>query len=174
MVNLHLAYTAPINPPNTTPVLNAAQCWAGLQHKVRHPQTYVKAIAECEIIEEEDGVVTRDVIFGERPNEKVREVCKNYEPTQRNVPGAQALKHGAFQVDFHQTNGSVISNIISDGPSGEPTDLYLTFAFQWVNKGVEAGSSEAEQLMKKYKAMAKTSVDKSIEAIRNEVKEGKI
>lgn len=79
-----------------------------------------------------------------------------------------------MQVDFHQADGSVISNVISDGPSGEPSDLYMTYAFQWLHPDVEAGGAKAEELMKGHKATAKMAVDKSIEAIRRLVNEGKI
>lgn len=78
------------------------------------------------------------------------------------------------QVDFHQTDGSVISNIISDGPSGKPEDLYMTYAFQWLHPDVEAGGAKEKELMESHKAMAKMAVDKSIEAIRRLVGEGKI
>ncbi|GAB7348044.1 hypothetical protein MBLNU459_g6080t1 [Dothideomycetes sp. NU459] len=160
MVNLYLAYTAPINPPGATPALTTAQCWTGLQRKVRNAPEFVGAIATCTVLnEDDDGVVTRQVTFKANPNKVVEEVCRPYEP---------------MKVDFHQTDGSVISNIISDGPSGEATDLHMTYAFQWLHPDVEAGSAEEKELMRGHKATAKMAVDKSIEAIRRLVNEGKI
>lgn len=83
MVNLYLAYTAPINPPNTTPVLTTAQCWAGLERKVRNAPEFVGAIATCDVLDEtSDGVVTREVTFKANPEKKVKEVCRPYKPTK--------------------------------------------------------------------------------------------
>ncbi|KAK5005322.1 hypothetical protein LTR16_007041, partial [Cryomyces antarcticus] len=77
-------------------------------------------------------------------------------------------------VDFHQPDGSTISNIISDGPSGQPSDLYMTYAFQWLHPEIERGSKvEAEALVMRKKT-AKMAVEKSIESIRRMVKEGEI
>ena len=77
-------------------------------------------------------------------------------------------------MDFHQTDGSVISNIISDGPSGDQFDLYMTYAFQWLHPEVEAGSDKEKTLTKHHSDIAKMAVDKSIEAIRRMIGEGKL
>jgi hypothetical protein len=63
MVHYHLAYTAPINPPSASPVLTVPQVWAGLQRKIRFAQEFVSAITDCEVLSEENGVVTRVVKF---------------------------------------------------------------------------------------------------------------
>lgn len=75
------------------------------------------------------------------------------------------------QVDFHQENGSTISNVISEGSEG---DLNMTYVFEWLHPQTEAGSAEAGQLHAKYKAIAKMAVEKSIESIRKMVTEGVI
>jgi len=75
-------------------------------------------------------------------------------------------------VDFHQENGSTISNVISDGPSGKADDLHMTYIFEWIHEDVESGSSKADELRTKHKAMAKMAVDKSIESIRRMVVDG--
>jgi len=83
MVTYYLAYTAPINPPNTTPVLTVPQVWQGLQRKIRFAQEFVSAITSCTVLEDKDGVVTRAVTFKEGLGlaTDVREVVKSYEPT---------------------------------------------------------------------------------------------
>ena len=83
MVTYYLAYTAPINPPNTTPVLTVPQVWQGLQRKIRFAQEFVSAITSCTVLEDKDGVVTRKVTFKEGMGiaTNVREVVKSYEPT---------------------------------------------------------------------------------------------
>jgi hypothetical protein len=80
MVKLHLAYTAPINPPSSTPTLTRAQVWAGLQRKIRYAQEFVPVIESCNVLEEKDGVVTREVVFkpGVGPKDKAREVVTGF------------------------------------------------------------------------------------------------
>jgi hypothetical protein len=77
-------------------------------------------------------------------------------------------------VDFHQENGTIISNVISDGPNGTDEDLQMTYIFEWMHPEMEAESPEANELRVKYQAMAKMGVDKSIESIRRMVKDGTI
>ena len=83
MVNYYLAYTAPINPPNTTPVLTVPQVWQGLQRKIRFAQEFVSAITSCTVLEDKDNVVTRTVTFKEGLGvaTNVREAVKSCEPT---------------------------------------------------------------------------------------------
>lgn len=82
--SVYLAYTAPINPPSSTPTLTVPQIWAGLQRKVRHAEEFVpKAIKSIDVISESTDdhgreVVTRDVMFleeGAGEARKAREVC---------------------------------------------------------------------------------------------------
>jgi hypothetical protein len=86
MVNLYIAYTQPVNPEGTTPVLTKDQVWAGLQRKVRNAPEFVPAIVSCEVLKEEGNIVTRQVVFkegfGESDGKPVKEVCKEYAPTK--------------------------------------------------------------------------------------------
>ncbi|TKA81850.1 hypothetical protein B0A49_01080 [Cryomyces minteri] len=154
MVTLNLAYTAPINPTSASPVLTSPQLWAGLQRKIRHAQEFVPAIVSCTVLDEqkEDNgsvTVTREVQFKE-----------GYGPKE--------------PVDFHQPDGSTISNIISDGPSGQPSDFSMTYTFQWLHPEIERGSKEKAEALAMRKKTAKMAVEKSIESIRRMVKEGEI
>ena len=84
MVNIYTAYTAPINPAGTPSkdLISRAQCWNGLQRKVRNAPEFVGAIATCEVLEDDakQGTVTRVVTFKADPEKEVKEVCRNYEP----------------------------------------------------------------------------------------------
>ena len=53
-------------------------------------------------------------------------------------------------------------------------DLYLTFYFEWPFPKVEAGSSEEKETSDKLWAMAKESVQATIDHTRLLVQEGKI
>lgn len=87
MVNVHVAYTQPINPAGASPVLTEAQIWQGLERKVRFAQEFVGAIESTDVLEERNGgkEVVRIAHFkpgfgGEQGAAK--ETCRLYEPTK--------------------------------------------------------------------------------------------
>lgn len=82
MVNLNLAYTAKINPEGVTPVLTVDQVWKGLQRKIRFAQEFVPVIESCEVLEDKDGVVKRQVKFkpGLGPKDEAFETVRSFEP----------------------------------------------------------------------------------------------
>lgn len=90
-------------------------------------------IASCSVLSDDNGVVTRDVVFkpGAGPSGKsgAREVVRGF---------------GRSWVDFEQEDGSVIRNIISDGGEGEGA-VYLTFAFEMRFPELQEGGKEAEE-----------------------------
>lgn len=148
MVTINLAYTAPINRPSQTPILTASQVWTALEQKVRHPSGFVPLIVHCEQVSStpaaadgsEPFTITRLVSFRGREAHPIKEVCKHYPPTR---------------IDFVQEpGGSKIANYVSQGPSGEATDLFMTFAFEWRHPEVEGGSDEAKRLEGEYKAVS--------------------
>jgi len=80
--------------------------------------------------------------------------------------------HKTPQVDFHQPDGSTISNIISKGPDG---DISMTYAFEWLHSEVKADEKQKiEELRAKHAKTAQMAVEKSIEAVRRMVVEGTI
>lgn len=87
MVNIHCAYTEPINPSGASPVLSRDQVWRGLQRKIRKAQDFVPVITATDVLEEKDdgSKVIRVAHFkGQdgKPGHKVEEVCKSYHPTR--------------------------------------------------------------------------------------------
>ncbi|KAK8180390.1 hypothetical protein IWZ00DRAFT_562869 [Phyllosticta capitalensis] len=184
-ITLHTSYTSPVNPtsssssssqPSSPPSppaqtssapptpsfprkLTHAHLWAGLHRKVRRAQDFVPAIVDCRVEKEEDEgrVVERWVRFKE--GREVRERC---------------VAVGGWKVDFQQTDGSTITNLISKGAGGDD-DLYLTYIFEWRHPELSADATdEIAQLRAKYDGMAKMAVEKSIESIRKMVAEGVI
>ncbi|KAF2013778.1 DUF1857-domain-containing protein [Aaosphaeria arxii CBS 175.79] len=161
MVNINLAYTARINPEGATPVLTYPQIWAGLQRKIRFAQEFVPVIKGCEVLSDQDGIVKRKVQFqlgGPSPGGEFIETVTSYEPSW---------------VCFEQQDGTQIRNIVSDGPSGEPDDLHMTYVFEYRLPNVEAGEAEAKE-RKRLLALAKTAVESSIKTIREMVQDGRI
>ncbi|KAJ4256198.1 hypothetical protein NW762_009276 [Fusarium torreyae] len=164
MVNINLAYSAPINPSGASPVLTEAQVWNGLKRKVRKAHEFVAPILECEVLSEEDTEngkkVTRQVTFDKDArgddNTVVKEVVYEFEPSR---------------VDFHQPDGSNIYNIVSVDQDG---NLVMTYAFEWRHPEVASDSDRAKELREKYLKMAKGAVEGSINTIRRFVKEGEL
>ncbi|KAF1358328.1 DUF1857-domain-containing protein [Lizonia empirigonia] len=161
---IHHAHTTPLNPPSASPALTRAHAWAGLQAKVRRAQDFVPVIAQCRVVEERaDGAVVRDVVFRPEGEEEggegrcVREV----------------VREGGCWIDFEQEDGSHIRNVLSEGPGGAE-DLYLTYLFEVRLPGVVEGSDEYEREVRRVKGMAKMAVEKSIETIRDMVRDGRI
>jgi len=76
----YIAFSAPINPPDVSPVLTKAQITACLHRKIRHAEEFVAgAIKSTDVLSEstdEHGreVVTREVVFAEG-DRRVKEVC---------------------------------------------------------------------------------------------------
>lgn len=137
MVVINIAYTAPINPPETPPPLTQDQVWAGLKLKAIRPREFVPAIVACEVLHREafdsGDKVERIVTFASDANLKedpdpVKEICYHYD---KNL------------VVYHEEDGSTIYNVISTGQDG---GLYLTYSFEWRHPDVPEGSVEAKAL----------------------------
>jgi Domain of unknown function (DUF1857) len=85
MVTINVAYTTPVNPPGSTPVLTRAQVWAGLERKIRRASDFVPVFEDCKVIEEYDNVVVRETKLKpmeDRPGRTQKETCKMYKPTK--------------------------------------------------------------------------------------------
>jgi hypothetical protein len=57
------AFTSPVNPPGATPVLSHAQVWKAFLLKAEHPQRFVPAIEQCEVVERTATGLLRRVTF---------------------------------------------------------------------------------------------------------------
>ncbi len=142
MVVIHVAYTAPANPAGATPVLTAAQLFAGFQRKVRKPSDFVPAIESAEVVSDTGDVVTRLVKFkpGSGPGTAIKEVCSIHAPSR---------------VDYRLEDGSTVLNVISEGPGG---DLYVTYVFEWRHDDFDAGSAQAAEAEVGHKKVRRSPV----------------
>lgn len=92
----------------------------------------------------------------------VKETCKAYEPTK---------------VHFWQEDGSLISNIVSEGPGGaEKGDLWMTSVFERRHGELEGGDVEGElkEARGKELLIASMAVEKTIESMREMARDGRI
>ena len=60
------------------------------------------------------------------------------------------------KVDFHQEDGTLIKNIISNGPSMDDGDLHMTYCFEFDWPHIEEGSAEAEKEVEKMTGVSLT------------------
>ncbi|KAJ5964494.1 uncharacterized protein N7479_004370 [Penicillium vulpinum] len=156
----NIAFTAPINPPGTTPVLTLEQVWKGLLLKIRSAETFVPgAIQSTKVISDSVDPLTgypvtvRDVLFRET-QKTVQETVTAFEPTR---------------VDFEQLGGSKISNVISQGAGRE---LYMTYIFEWRHHGIS--KEELAVLFDKENKMSQMAVEGTIKVLRQLVEEEKL
>ncbi|EMD00773.1 hypothetical protein BAUCODRAFT_118509 [Baudoinia panamericana UAMH 10762] len=160
MVVIYCAYSEPINPSGTSPVLSRDQIWQALQQKVRHPSGFVPIITGTDIIEDKGDEVTRIAHFQPpgKPAHSLREVCKSYYPTK---------------IDFWADSGALVTNLVSDGPGLTEHDYQLTYIFEWRHPDVEQGSDEHKKIAEQAIKDAKQAVHGSIVAMRKMASEGK-
>lgn len=157
----NIAFTAPVNPPGEAPVLTYAQIWQGLEKKIRAGQDFVGgAIISTDVISTSTTkhgkpVTVREVVFREG-NRRVREECIAFPP---------------MKVEFHQPDGSTVQNVVSEDADG---NLYMTYTFEWLHPELEGDEKGLAAAKDKESSIAKTAVIKSIEAIREMVKDGRI
>lgn len=154
----NVAFTAPINPPGTTP-LSRSQVWAGLLLKIRSAETFVAAAIEStDVISESadasgNPVTTREVLFRES-QKKVKEVVTAFEPCR---------------VEFQQPDGSRVTNVISEGAGGE---LFMTYIFEW--RHPDASKEELAALLEKEKRMSQMAVEGTLKVMHQLAEENKI
>jgi Domain of unknown function (DUF1857) len=84
---IHNAFTAPVNPSGSNPLITHAQLWKGLEHKVRHAQDLVPVFTDCRVLKEEGNVITRRAFLKDGAMDHVKErfleeVCTLYAPTK--------------------------------------------------------------------------------------------
>ncbi|OQN97550.1 hypothetical protein B0A48_16704 [Cryoendolithus antarcticus] len=151
-ITVHCAYTEPINPSSATPILTQTQIWNGLQRKIRKAQDFVPIITATDIVSDEGDEVVRIAHFSDRGD------------------GKKEVK----EVDFHQPDGSLIVNTVSEGSSLDGKDLNMTYTFEWRYPDVEKDSDRHKELVEMHRKGAKQAVHSSIEALRRMASAGEL
>ncbi|KAL4866483.1 hypothetical protein BDV12DRAFT_172685 [Aspergillus spectabilis] len=156
----NIAFTAPLNPPGSTLTLTRSQIWAALLLKIRSAETFVpRAIQSTTVLSEStdpetsNPVTVREVVF-RADQRRVKETVTAYEDSR---------------VDFVQPDGSLVSNVVSEGAGGE---LYMTYVFEWRHPSI--GEEEKRELFEKERKMSKLAVEGTIAVIRGLVEGGKL
>ena len=172
MTILYAAATVPVNPPGAATVLTQDQLWAGLELKRTHPQLFLEVIYSCDVLEQDEDSVLREVVFkdgggvGSAPviGKKVQERITHIQPLTSTAGSG---------LETFQTIGSAgrVLNILSTGPN---KDLYLTFTFEWAHPEIEAGTDAAVEKQALYQSTARAGVEGTLEKIREMVRTGKL
>jgi len=120
-----LSRTIPVNEPGKV-LLSRHEVWSGLMMKAQNALPYVPQMQKCDVVEQGDGWLLRDILFNNTPSrERV-----TFEPQRRVI--------------FDRVGGSDlgrIENVIGEDAQG---NLTLTFSFGLTRAGVPEGS-EAER-----------------------------
>ncbi|KAJ6450369.1 DUF1857-domain-containing protein [Mycena sanguinolenta] len=147
------AATRPVNPPGAEPVLTEEQVWKGLEYKARNPEPFVPMISSSKTISDDGNKLARELTMA-HANVTVKENIETHAPTI---------------VYFEMGNGLRLTNTISYGPVDE---LLLTYAFANGIPGVPADKSKPSG--KELNAIVDKALERSLNVIRELVKEGKL
>ncbi|GAA6053151.1 hypothetical protein JCM3770_002878 [Rhodotorula araucariae] len=164
------AATRPVNPAGAaSPVISAAQLWAGLEYKARNPERFVPQITACRIVHQDEGKLTRIVRFGDSSPEMKEEVqffpntivYFEMSPVEPLAPSSSP-----------STTPVRITNLVSYGPPPS-NDLLLSFSFAprmpHVGDDEARGMSDAELNERVGKG-----VEGTIDLIRKMVRDGEL
>ncbi|WP_321967809.1 SRPBCC family protein [Burkholderia cepacia] len=130
--------------------LSREQVWQGLVSKAENAVPYVKAITQCEIIEQQPERLIREIVLH---GETLRELILFYQ---------------GDRVEFVRLSGrakGLIKNVIEEGASG---NLFLRFTFDLVIEGVEAGSAEESEFSDGMEAAYLDAVRTTLQRMRAE------
>jgi Domain of unknown function (DUF1857)/SnoaL-like domain len=147
-----LSRTVPVNEPGK-PLLSRHDAWTGLMMKANNALPYVPQMKKCEVLEQGQGWLLRDILLGEEPlREKV-----TFEPEQRVV--------------FERVAGNEPGRIENTLGEDDKGNLTLTFSFELTRKGLE-GNAEAERKhFEPMEGMYLNAVSSTLAAVRRTVEE---
>ena len=138
------------------PRLSRDQIWQGLMMKARDAKPFVHKMTVCDVTKEWDGGLDREIVFHDMPM------------------GERLFFYPKEKIVFLRTKGvemGAITNEILDDDKGE---LLLRFAFTLERDGMRPGSAEEREFADGYAQGYLISVQRTIDAIRALVKEGKL
>ena len=147
-----LSRTVPVNKPKKS-FLSRHDVWTGLLMKANNALPYVPEMKQCNVIEQGDGWLIRDIMLKDVPlREKV-----TFEPEQRVI--------------FERIKGSElgrIENIIGEDDKG---NLTLTFAFSLKKDGIPEGGDVEKAHFAPMEGAYMGAVASTLVAVRRTVDE---
>ena len=147
-----LSRTITVNEPAKT-YLSRHDVWTGLLMKARNALPYVPIMQKCEVIQEGDSWLLRDILLNNVPlREKV-----TFEPEQRVV----------FERVACSELGR-IENVIGEDEHG---NLTLTFSFGLTKEGIPGGSEAERAHFSQMEGAYRGAVASTLAAVRRTVEE---
>jgi Acetylaranotin biosynthesis cluster protein L/SnoaL-like domain len=147
-----LSRTVPVNEPRKV-FLSRQDVWAGLLMKAQNALPYVPQMQECDVVEQGDGWLLRDILLNNVPlREKV-----TFEPERRVI--------------FDRVAGSElgrIENVIGEDGEG---NLTLTFSFGLTKDGIAEGTDAERKHFAPMEGAYMGAVASTLGAVRRTVEE---
>lgn len=138
------------------PRLSRDQIWQGLMMKARDAKPFVHKMTVCDVTKEWNGGLDREIVFHDMPM------------------GERLLFYPKEKVVFLRTHGvemgAITNEIVEDGRG----ELLLRFAFTLEREGMQPDSPEERAFAETYGQGYLVSVQRTIDAIRALVKQGKL
>ena len=138
------------------PVLTRDHIWEGLLMKAYDAKPFVHLMTKCEVTREFENGIERDIVF------------RGMELTER------LIFYPKTKVEFLRTKGiemgTITNEIVEDSAGG----LHLRFAFSLERSDMRPGSPEEEEFAAGYMQGYLVSVQKTIDAIRELVRAGRL
>jgi len=138
------------------PHLSRDQIWEGLMMKARDAKPFVHRMTVCDVVKEWDGGLDRDIVFHDMPM------------------GERLFFYPKEKIVFLRTRGVEMGTITNEILDDDKGALLLRFAFTLEREGMRPGSAEEREFADGYARGYLVSVQKTIDAIRALVKEGKL
>ncbi|PKY07908.1 DUF1857-domain-containing protein [Aspergillus campestris IBT 28561] len=161
MVRIHAARTLPVNPPDAPFVLTRRQLWKALQRKIRHADEFVPAMKKCVVVKDSNDIVLRECLL-ETPSGETKTMTE------------EVTSHGEQFIIFRQLDGSVTTNLVSNGEDLGDRGLQLTYFFEWDHPDIQEGTPAYDEAVEQKNTIGLMAVKKSIETARQLVQDSVI
>jgi Domain of unknown function (DUF1857) len=147
-----LSRTVPVNEPRKV-FLSRQDVWAGLLMKARNALPYVPQMQKCDVVEQGDGWLLRDILLNNVPlREKV-----TFEPERRVI--------------FERVAGSELGRIENVIGEDEQGNLTLTFSFGLKKDGIAEGTDAERRHFEPMEGAYMGAVASTLGAVRRTVEE---
>jgi len=138
------------------PRLNRDQVWQGLMMKARDAKPFVHKMTVCDVTREWNGGLDREIVFHDMPM------------------GERLFFYPQEKIVFLRTHGVEMGAITNEIVEDDRGELLLRFAFTLEREGMQPDSAEERAFAETYGQGYLVSVQKTIDAIRALVRQGKL
>jgi hypothetical protein len=138
------------------PRLSRDQVWQGLMMKARDAKPFVHKMSVCDVTKAWNGGLDREIVFHDMPM------------------GERLFFYPKEKVVFLRTHGAEMGTITNEIVEDDRGELLLRFAFTLEREGMPPDSPEERAFAENYGQGYLVSVQKTIDAIRALVKQGKL